>query len=284
MQTGNSSQRWVDAAGQLNSMLCRIEDSYQGRSHQPRRSLMKTSKTEMIAMDSFDSLTSRIESLLPEYDKCPRALATGETQNPNSVDAFDLNQYLAQFPRLSISKGHRLDYIYVCDHKGGEPFPYIRKENEAPIQDLNEYRGRYGFSNYMLIGQEPTSQSILPFTTDLEIEHTAEGFFEYFIFLMKIRRFYLFWHSNYNKRLFFYSIEELKREKKELERQNVDMLQCTLMTMPKVTMENDKVMIQVLSTLMNEGTSVLTMVLSLGDSQIHLNDVILVPSELRIIF
>ncbi len=63
----------------------------------------------------------------------------------------------------------------------------------------------------MLLGQEPTASDSIPYLAQMGFEWTSEGCFQFALFCMLIRRFYLSWHSNYNNRSFILTTAGLQR-------------------------------------------------------------------------
>jgi len=104
---------------------------------------------------------------------------------------------------MSIEHGHVIDYLHVTDDVGGEPFPYIRRADESQVQSEDEYKQRFGVDiPELLLGREPTREDSRPYLDHLSFDPSPEGYLQFALFNMMIRRFYLFWHSAYNSRYF----------------------------------------------------------------------------------
>lgn len=144
--------------------------------------------------------------VLPE-----RALVAGGRALSPKVPRFDLSRYMGAYTKLRMRPGWELDYVYALDHHGGEPFPYARKHAEPSLKDAREYCAFFNRESLgMLLGNEPTLPQTYPYLRAMEIQPDKFGLFELALFCMTVRRFYLFWHSLYNDRMFFFSQKQLK--------------------------------------------------------------------------
>ena len=147
-------------------------------------------------------LIHRFREIKNSIGKIPDEFLKNSTANPHDVIAFDLNKFLAIFDRIRIRNNYVLDYVYNFDgHYGGEPIVYTREKNSPPIASPDEYYDTFSLPRpEMLLGDEPNYENSIPYLSHLEFENTPIGYFEFAIFCMTVRRFYLYWHSNYNDR------------------------------------------------------------------------------------
>jgi hypothetical protein len=144
----------------------------------------------------------RFREIKNSIGNTPDEFLKNVTANPHDVTAFDLNKFLDVFDQIRIRKNYALDYVYNFDgHYGGEPIIYAREKSSSPIASPDEYYDTFSISRpEMLLGNEPNYEDSIPYLSHLEFENTPIGYFEFAIFCMTVRRFYLYWHSNYNSR------------------------------------------------------------------------------------
>lgn len=127
-----------------------------------------------------------------------------KTANPHDILAFDLNDFLLAFDKIRIRNDFVLDYVYDFDgHYGGEPLVYAREKTSSPIESPKKYYEKFLIPRpEILLGNKPNYEDSIPYLSHLEFENTPIGYFQFAIFCMTVRRFYLYWHSNYNDRKF----------------------------------------------------------------------------------
>jgi hypothetical protein len=107
-----------------------------------------------------------------------------QTENPTKQGGeFDANTYFKALTHLSMQPGYALDYVYHFDGMGGYPMLYVRPEGQAPFRTEADYAASGDSSDYLDF---------------VQIEDTAEGYFQYVVLDILGPQFYLFWHANYN--------------------------------------------------------------------------------------
>lgn len=158
----------------------------------------------IISEEECVELVKRKTALASSIGKIPVPFTNGETANPHGLSAFDPNRWLSEvYDCIHLNSESTLDYVYAFDGHGGEPFLYTRRQSDAPLNSIKEYLARFGhLEAKMLLGDEPTSEFCKPFTNGLSFARTPIGYLQFALFCMTARRFYLFWHSNYNDRKF----------------------------------------------------------------------------------
>jgi hypothetical protein len=94
-------------------------------------------------------------------------------------DKWDINKYFQVLTHISMREGYILDWSYNFGGSGGYPTVYSWPSVDPRVNN-DEYI-------------EPSTGPI----TDnaLNIEDTADGYFEYILFYIEGPRFYIFWHS-----------------------------------------------------------------------------------------
>jgi hypothetical protein len=157
-----------------------------------------------VALSESDILPfmERFRKIKNSIGEIPKEFLNRSTANPNDITAFRINDFLLAFDKIRIRKNFILDYVYNSDgHYGGEPLVYAREKSSKPIKSPDEYYERFSIPRpEMLLGDEPNSKDGTPYLPHLEFENSPTGYFEFAIFCMTVRRFYLYWHSNYNSR------------------------------------------------------------------------------------
>ena len=160
---------------------------------------------------------SECQRLIDAYTKTMRARGSmpeefrkGEACNPHSLRAFDVNRFLDVFDRVALRPGFTLDYVYAYTYHGGQPLLYARQTHSRPIASPVEYYRTFALEPGSG-GGEPTPSDTEPYARALEFEETTEGFFHFALFCMLSRRFYLWWHSNYNNRHYFLQENDFAR-------------------------------------------------------------------------
>jgi hypothetical protein len=104
-----------------------------------------------------------------------------------SLDAagekFDPNEYFTVLTHLSLEDGYVLDYVYFAPGGGdGAPYLYARPEGEPTIEKYSVYK-HSGVENYL---------------SHVQVDGTAEGFYELAVLSIMGEQFYLGWHFAYN--------------------------------------------------------------------------------------
>jgi hypothetical protein len=158
---------------------------------------MQQTEVRLTEADLFSFFT-RHRQVMQEIGGIPDAFLEGKTSNPHDVAAFDVNRKLVAFDRISMNPGYVLDWVYDRDHHSGEPLVYAREISAKPLATPDQYYASFNLPRKFWT--EPTSETCRPFLDHLTFEQTPLGCFQFAMFCMTIRRFYLFWHSNYNDR------------------------------------------------------------------------------------
>jgi len=104
-----------------------------------------------------------------------------------SLDAagekFDANQYFTVLTHLSPEDGYVLDYVYFAPGGGdGAPYLYARPEGEPAFANYSAYK-KAGVENYL---------------SHIQVDGTAEGYYELALLSIMGGQFYLGWHFGYN--------------------------------------------------------------------------------------
>ncbi|MBN1310956.1 MAG: hypothetical protein JXB30_06005 [Anaerolineae bacterium] len=126
------------------------------------------SETETFQLwEKLESLRQEIETKY-DVDNLPR---------------FNVNEYLDVFDKVYTEDGYVLDYIYH-DSVAVYPLIYTRQESNKPVESLEDIKKLYS---------EP----------DKSIEHvyfeqSPSGYFQFAVFDIAVRQFFLFWHAKYN--------------------------------------------------------------------------------------
>jgi len=151
-------------------------------------------------------------------------------------ERFDANEYFMVLNHLAPEDGYVLDYVYFAPGGDGFPRVYARQEGERPFATYSEYENA-GVENYL---------------RHIQVDGTAEGFFELAVLSIMGEQFYLSWHAEYNDREVVSSRERLEAIIEWLnedyapltEEQVEDIMQLDVT--PKVEFEADKVRVRVL--------------------------------------
>lgn len=144
---------------------------------------------------TVDSLSSLQALNIPEHLLQENASKTGEE--------FDVNAYFSVLDHLSIEPGYALDYVYWYDFMGGFPVLYARPADQSPYLTLSEYRSA--------VGEIPGEEFSHGYMSHVQIDDTAEGFFQFVVLRIMGRQFYLHWHANYNDAMVICDQERLEQ-------------------------------------------------------------------------
>lgn len=96
---------------------------------------------------------------------------------------FDANDYFDALTHISMQEGFALDYVYSVDFLGAYPILYARPEGQPPYASTQDI---------------PENTELADFRDHLDIEDTAQGYFEYVMMDILAGQFYLVWHAYYN--------------------------------------------------------------------------------------
>ena len=128
---------------------------------------------------------------------------------PSLGGDFDVNRILIVLDLVHLEPGYVLDYIYLVDHLGGQPFLYAQPVDGTRVTSKGEYSERFQVEMPdLLLGAEPTDDDSRPYLDHMAFEKTDLGFLQFAVFCMTARRFQLCWHSHYNNRIYILDDEE----------------------------------------------------------------------------
>ena len=132
---------------------------------------------------TIDALSALHDDLtLPDY------LMQGEARRWEGE--FDANETFSILSHTSMEPDYVLDYVYSFEFSGGEPILYARPADEAPYSTYAELAAATGIT--------VSSPQRNDYLDHVQVDGTAEGFFELAVFYLMGDQFYLFWHANYN--------------------------------------------------------------------------------------
>jgi hypothetical protein len=109
------------------------------------------------------------------------------------VDELDAQEIFTALDRLTLTEGYALDYVYVYDGHGGYPVLYLRGVEEEPFATRAELAIARGTDS-----GTPDTLSVL---ADVHADGTTEGVLQLALFWLLADQFYVFWHSNYDRRI-----------------------------------------------------------------------------------
>jgi len=131
-------------------------------------------------VDAVSMLTWDLRT--PDYLKQEDAVKTGEE--------FDVNEYFSVLTHLSMQPGYVLDYVYYYGGIGGEPVIYAREVDQTPYLTYSEYVNVEGKMSF--------GESLARAMERIQVDGTAEGFFEFVVLRTMGNQFYQWWHALYN--------------------------------------------------------------------------------------
>jgi hypothetical protein len=273
-----SLRRNTDLAARSDSLIQRGIDFI---SNPQVKEVTLESKEIQAFIDKYTSVREKIGGI-------PQKFIDGKTTNPHDVESFDLNLILEAFDRVTMRKGHKLDYVYAYDGHGGEPLVYARAIDEPPVSTPDEYYERFNLEQpEMLLGQEPTSKDSLPYLAFLTYEHSAIGCFQFALFCMTIRRFYLYWHSNYNERHYILTERDrdfyMQEEVGDITPHDVDAIK-SLKLGPTVLLKEGSAEVIILNFEENIGYSNLHVYLSRPNSLDRIEDRVVIPPKYELLY
>ncbi len=124
-------------------------------------------------VDAISSLTGGLE--LP---------ANFQTNNPvKKGGEFDVMQYFSVLDHLTLQTGYILDYVYHYDGMGGNPILYVRPASKPPYSREADLAAAGETSSYL---------------DYIQVDDTAESYFQLAVLSMMGSQFYLYWHANYS--------------------------------------------------------------------------------------
>jgi hypothetical protein len=151
-------------------------------------------------------------------------------------ERFDPNEYFTVLGHLAPEHGRVLDYVYFAPGGDGLPKVYARQEGERPFATYSEYK----------------NAEVEEYLSFIQVDGTAEGFFELALLSIMGEQFYLSWHAEYNDWEVVSSqerleaiIEWLNEEYHPLTEEQVEDIK-RLEVAPRVEFEADKVRVRTL--------------------------------------
>jgi hypothetical protein len=132
-------------------------------------------------LDEMAALTHPHRLAVPEHLEQADAEKTGEE--------FDVNEYFTVLTHISPETGYVLDYVYHYDSFAGGPLMYARQEEEPGYATFSEYEEAVG---------DPFGEARGEYLEHVQVDGTAEGFFELVVLAIQGEQFYLYWHANYD--------------------------------------------------------------------------------------
>lgn len=127
-------------------------------------------------------------SVLQKDLELPRYLAKKDAAKQGTE--FDVNHYFNILTHLHMQSGYVLDYIYHYDGMGGYPILYARPADQVPYSTEADFVQAMKQAGIEGIHDQYTSY--------LQIEDTADGYYDYVVFKVMAAQFYLYWHADYN--------------------------------------------------------------------------------------
>jgi hypothetical protein len=100
-------------------------------------------------------------------------------------DEFDVNAYFEVLDHLSMQPGYVLDYVYWYDDLGAQPVLYARRADEPPFENYSAFVAARG-------------ESSLAYLEHVQVDGSAEGFFQLVVLRLMGEQFYLWWHATMN--------------------------------------------------------------------------------------
>jgi hypothetical protein len=153
-----------------------------------------------------------------------------------SGERFEANEYFTVLTHLALEDGYVLDYVYYAPGSFGAPYLYAQREGEPALGNYSEY-------------QETNVENFL---NHIQVDGTAEGYYELAVMSIMGAQFYLSWHAEYNDWEVVSSrerqeaiIEFLNEKYHPLTEEQVESI-LQLDVTPRLKFEGDKVRVQIL--------------------------------------
>jgi len=163
---------------------------------------VKRRTTQYVSLERSMEHRRRYNQHRKPHIRIPRSFLLGEISNPHGVDAYDVHSLLSLFPRLTITPGYVLDYVYARYADCGKPLIYARREDDEPLKDVEEYVRQFALpmpDRLFWEGHDPRACS--PFFEHILVKPTFLGYFELVVFLTIAQQFYLFGRSLRKRRI-----------------------------------------------------------------------------------
>jgi len=149
---------------------------------------------------------------------------------------FDVSEYFTVLTHLAPEDGYVLDYVYFAPGGDGAPYLYARREGEPGLATYSEYE-KAGVESYL---------------SHIQVDGTAQGYYELAVLSIMGGQFYLAWHFGYNDWEVVSSrerleaiIEELNEKYRPLTEEQVETV-LQLDVAPRVKFKGNKVQVRVL--------------------------------------
>ncbi len=138
---------------------------------------------------SVDALSALYrDQELPEHLMESEAVKTGEE--------FDVNEVFSVLSHLSMEPGYVLDYVYCYDSISGWPVLYARPQDQPAYRTCSALFAEADSDGGE--GGEVASDPWRAYLNRVQVDGTAEGFFELAVLDVMGGQFYLYWHAGYN--------------------------------------------------------------------------------------
>lgn len=125
---------------------------------------------------------------LPEHLMESEAVKTGEE--------FDANEIFSVLSHLSMEPGYVLDYVYCYDGLSGWSVLYARPQDQPAHRTCSSLFAEADSDGGE--GGEAASDPWRAYLNRVQVDGTAEGFFELAVLDVMGGQFYLYWHAGYN--------------------------------------------------------------------------------------
>ena len=151
---------------------------------------------------------------------------------------FNVSDYFNVLDRLSIQPGYILDYVYWYDELGAHPVLYARLAEEPPFEN---------YSTYITTRDE----SPHTYLEHIQVDGSAEGFFQLIVLRLMGEQFYLWWHATMNDTTIITSQTSLDAHRQAVEANCTEPFDPILdgasqLTLePQVTLEGDSVVVSI---------------------------------------
>ena len=136
----------------------------------------------------FGDLEDEIDRIIENFDDFDDLFEQGVKEGGE----LDVNDYFSVLTHLSMETGYVLDYVYFYGGLGGEPILYARQVDQEPYLTYTEYK--------KTIQPTPSTpwEHQFDFMNHIQVDGTADGFFEFVVLRLLGAQFYLYWHGGYN--------------------------------------------------------------------------------------
>jgi len=173
-----------------------------------------------------------VKSTGEEFDIGAEFLESLETAG----ERFDANEYFTVLTHLALEDGYVLDYVYFAPGGDGLPRLYAKGKDEPTFANYSEYE-EARVENYL---------------RHIQVDGTAEGYYELAVLSIMGEQFYLSWHAEYNdwevvssRERLAAIIEWVNEKYPPLTEEQVESA-LQLDVTPRVKFEGDKVRVRIL--------------------------------------